>query len=106
MIFLDGSNCGTIDNNIDGDVTHFKIDPYHGFAFWIEDDTKLMQLELGCSSLVPPPQIQVLLEMNNHKLGDFVVLFDQFKLQIADLTDNHLLELDIIRSSQKTERVK
>ena len=69
------------------------MDPYHGFMFWTENDEKLIQSESFCDEN-QKYQRKILIDSNN-KLGDFVILFDQFKLQIADLSVNTLLELDL-----------
>ena len=37
---------------------------------------------------------------NQNQLGNFLILFEQFKLQIADLTDNTLLELELASSQR------
>ena len=85
--------CKPLDIQINGDVTHFKVDPFHGFLFWIENGSKLVQLELGCNN---NHQNKKVLVSNGHRLGDFTILFQEFKLQVADLTENALLELDIV----------
>ncbi len=77
-----------------GDMKSFKVDPYHGFIFWIEDSTKLIQLELGCEG--QDVQRKVLLDNAQQELGDFTILHHQFKLQVAVKSANALLELDIV----------
>ena len=47
--------CQTLDIQITGKVNHFKADPFHGFLFWVENGSKLVQLELGCNGN-PPEQ--------------------------------------------------
>ena len=42
------------------------------------------------------PKAPKVLVNNGHKLGDFTILFQEFKLQVADLSENALLELDIV----------
>ena len=56
--------CQTLDIQINGKVTHFKADPFHGFLFWIESGSKLVQLELGCNGN-PPVQGNLLMDIDN-----------------------------------------
>ena len=61
-----------------------------------ENSSKLVQLELGCqNNNNQAVENNKVLVNNGHKLGDFTILFQEFKLQVVDLTENALLELDI-----------
>jgi hypothetical protein len=56
--------CQSLDIQISGKVNHFKADPFHGFLFWIENGSKLVQLELGCNGN-PPEQGNLLRDVDN-----------------------------------------
>ena len=75
----------------EGSISNFKVDPYHGFYFWIEDNDKLVQAQL-CSQLL---ERKIILDKKGHHLSSFVLHFDQSKIQIADLTSNSLFEIDV-----------
>ena len=85
--------CLKLQVQIHGTMSHLKVDPFHGFLFWIEGGQRLVQTEAQCDD-GDKFRRRVLID-NEHDLGSFVLLFDQFKLQIADLTENALLELDL-----------
>ena len=85
-------------------IKSFKVDPYHGFVFWIEeeDSSTLIQLEEQCSD----QDVFIVELLRRNKLGDFAIRFEEFKLQVADLAENSLLEIDIqTRRSKSLQRV-
>ena len=43
---------------------------------------------------------KILIDNKQNQLGNFLILFEQFKLQIADLTENTLLELELASSQR------
>lgn len=108
---LDGIQCKDLNVAIAGQISSFKVDPFHGFIFWIEDGNKLVQLEENCNNnnsqytQQTSTDIKVLLS-NGHKLGDFLLIFDQFKVQVSDLTANALLELDISKPGSSRQVLK
>ncbi len=75
-------------------IKSFKVDPYHGFVFWIEDDSKLVQYEEDCEE-TGSARLDVILDNAGQKLGDFVIKFADFKLQVVNVSGNSILELDI-----------
>ena len=90
-------------------ISHFKVDPYHGFYFWLEDNDKLVQAELCSTSQNHTSRKMerkiILYKGVEHQLSDFVMLFDQSKLQIADLTLNSLFEIDIQSQRSKNPSI-
>ena len=84
----------------DGSMSNFKVDPYHGFYFWIEDTDKLVQAELCNHGKM---ERKIILEKST--LSDFVLQFDQSKLQIADLPSGSLYEIDVQSQRSKSNRV-
>ena len=47
---------------------------------------------------------KILIDNKQNQLGNFLILFEQFKLQIADLTENTLLELELASSQRSGSR--
>ena len=90
--------------NISGSISQIQADPYHGFIFWIENNKRLVQIEKLCQKQEEEGEEKyhrnVLIDNNQNQLGNFLILFEQFKLQIADLTENTLLELELASSQR------
>ena len=108
--FLAELKCSLTDIAAEGStkISHFKVDPYHGFYFWLEDNDKLVQAELCSTSQNHTRKMErkIILDKGvGHQLSDFVLLYDQSKLQIADLTLNSLLEIDIQSQRSKNPSI-
>ena len=94
---------------LSGSISEIQIDPYHGFLFWIENNTKLVQIEKLCQQKEEGEEEEkyhrkILIDNKQNQLGNFLILFEQFKLQIADLTENTLLELELASSQRSGSR--
>ena len=108
--FLAELKCSLTDIAAEGStkISHFKVDPYHGFYFWLEDNDKLVQAELCSTSQNHTREMErkIILDIGvGHQLSDFVLLYDQSKLQIADLTLNSLFEIDIQSQRSKNPSI-
>ena len=94
---------------LSGSISEIQIDPYHGFLFWIENYKRLVQIEKLCQQKEEGEEEEkyhrkILIDNKQNQLGNFLILFEQFKLQIADLTENTLLELELASSQRSGSR--
>ena len=92
---------------LSGSISEIQIDPYHGFLFWIENNRRLVQIEKLCQQKEEEEEKyhrKILIDNKQNQLGNFLILFEQFKLQIADLTENTLLELELASSQRSGSR--
>ena len=94
---------------LSGSISEIQIDPYHGFLFWIENNKRLVQIEKLCQQKEEGEEEEkyhrkILIDNKQNQLGNFLILFEQFKLQIADLTENTLLELELASSQRSGSR--
>ena len=91
--------------SLSGSISEIQIDPYHGFLFWIENNKRLVQIEKLCQQKEEGEyDRKILIDNKQNQLGNFLILFEQFKLQIADLTENTLLELELASSQRSGSR--
>ena len=94
---------------LSGSISEIQIDPYHGFLFGIENNRRLVQIEKLCQQKEEGEEEEkyhrkILIDNKQNQLGNFLILFEQFKLQIADLTENTLLELELASSQRSGSR--
>lgn len=94
---------------LSGSISEIQIDPCHGFLFWIENNKRLVQIEKLCQQKEEGEEEEkyhrkILIDNKQNQLGNFLILFEQFKLQIADLTENTLLELELASSQRSGSR--